>query len=159
MPQIFGFASWRQGLVLDRRLSNSVAGIADVVRLGLRLVNREPGAEARTLLDRLCEQAAVDGSALDGYGAEVHGHLEVAASVAAGLADVGVASEPAALAYGLGFLPLSVERFDLALTPRLSSSPETQALTRVLRSPWLRGQLASIAGYDASPCGEEVAPS
>ena len=43
------------------------------------------------------------------------GRLQVASSIAAGLADAGVASEPAALAYGLGFVPFAEERFDLVI--------------------------------------------
>ncbi len=43
------------------------------------------------------------------------GHLQVASAIAAGLADAGVASEPAALAYGLGFVPLAEEHFDLVI--------------------------------------------
>ena len=45
-----GFASWREGLVV--RPGAGVRGLDDVARQGLRLVNREPGAQARTLLDR-----------------------------------------------------------------------------------------------------------
>jgi molybdate-binding protein len=39
----------------------------------------------------------------------------VAAAIAAGLADAGVASEPAALAYGLAFVPLASEHVDLVI--------------------------------------------
>ena len=68
-------------------------------------MNREPGAEARSVLDRELAAAGIDASQLPGYGTQATGHLEVAAAIAAGLADAGIASEPAALAYGLAFLP------------------------------------------------------
>ena len=77
--------------------------------------------------------------------------------IAAGVADVGVASEPAALAYGLAFVPLTQERFDLVIPAGYAGSREVQAMVRVLSSPWLRDQLASLPGYDASRCGEPVA--
>src|SRR5436190_1971177 len=48
--EVVGFASWREGLVV--RPGAEVRGLDDVARQGLRLVNREPGAQARTLLDR-----------------------------------------------------------------------------------------------------------
>ena len=48
--EVVGFASWREGLVV--RPGAQVRGLDDVARQGLRLVNREPGAQARTLLDR-----------------------------------------------------------------------------------------------------------
>ena len=66
-----------------------------------------------------------------------------------GVADVGVASEPAALAYGLAFVPLTQERFDLVIPAAQAGSREVQALLRVLSSPWLLDQLASLPGYDA----------
>jgi DNA-binding XRE family transcriptional regulator len=48
--EVVGFASWREGLVV--RPGTHVRGLGDVARQGLRLVNREPGAQARALLDR-----------------------------------------------------------------------------------------------------------
>ena len=151
-----GFASWRQGIVLRADLAGRVAHLGDVARLGLRVVNREPGAEARALLERACGDAGVDLADLPGAASEVHGHLEVAAAIGSGLADAGVASEPAALAFGLGFVPLTEERFDLVVGPGLADCPEVHALRRVLASPWLRGQLAAIPGYDVGPLGEEA---
>jgi len=149
-----GFARWRQGLLIRPELEATVGNIADAARIGLRLVNRERGAAARTLLESTAESAGVNLTAMAGYESEVHGHLEVASAIAAGLGDIGVASEPAALAYGLGFLPLSEERFDLAIPPGLADTLEVKALLEVLTSPWLRTQLNHLAGYDASSCGE-----
>jgi putative molybdopterin biosynthesis protein len=127
------------------------------VSAGLRLVNREPGAEARRVLDRELARIGVSGSALAGYDATATGHLEVAAAVAAGLADAGVASEPAALAYGLAFVPLAAERFDLVIPAGQTGTREVQGLLRVLSSSWLLGQLASLPGYDVTQCGERIA--
>jgi len=81
----------------------------------------------------------------------------VAAAIAAGLADAGVASEPAALAYGLAFIPLAAERFDLVIPADQTGSREVEALLKVLSSRWLLDQLASLPGYDPGRCGEHVA--
>jgi molybdate-binding protein len=94
---------------------------------------------------------------LPGYHTRATGHLQVAAAAAAGLADAGVASEPAALAYGLGFVPLAAERFDLVIPARHATSREVEALRRVLASPWLLVQLGCLPGYDPGRCGEPVA--
>jgi len=80
--------------------------------------------------------------------------LQVAAAIAGGLADAGVSSEPAALAYGLDFIPLAQERFDLLLPAKHAASREVQGLLKVLTSPRLLAQLASLPGYDADRCGE-----
>ena len=155
--EVIGFCSWREGLVLRPELSDGVAGIGDVARRGLRLVNREPGAEARSLLDRELAGLGAEPSGLPGYGTQAAGHLQVAEAIAAGLADAGVASEPAAMAYGLAFVPLAVEYFDLVIPAGHAGSREVQALVRVLSSRWLLDQLASLPGYDPSRCGERIA--
>lgn len=155
--EVLGFASWREGLVLRADLAGTVGGLADAARGGLRLVNRERGAEARRVLDREAARLGIAAETLHGYGTRVTGHLQVAAAIAAGLADTGVASEPAALAYGLAFVPLAAERFDLVIPARQAGSREVQALRRVLASPWLISQLDSLPGYDSSRCGDHVA--
>ena len=150
--EVVGFASWREGLVV--RPGAEVRGLDDVVRRGLRLVNREPGAQARTLLDRERLRLGLEPSQLTGYESLAAGHLQVAAAIVGGLADAGVSSEPAALAYGLDFIPLAEERFDLLLPSKHAASREVQGLLKVLTSPWLLAQLASLPGYDAARCGE-----
>ena len=150
--EVVGFASWREGLVV--RPGAEVRGLDDVARRGLRLVNREPGAQARTLLDRERLRLGLEPAQLTGYDSLAAGHLQVAAAIVGGLADAGVSSEPAALAYELDFIPLAEERFDLLLPAKHAASREVQGLLKVLTSPWLLAQLASLPGYDAARCGE-----
>ena len=150
--EVVGFASWREGLVV--RPGAGVRGLDDVARQGLRLVNREPGAQARTLLDRERLRLGLEPSQLPGYDSLAAGHLQVAAAIVGGLADAGVSSEPAALAYGLDFISLAEEHFDLLLPAKHAASREVQGLLKVLTSPWLLAQLASLPGYDAARCGE-----
>jgi molybdate-binding protein len=152
--QVVGFTAWREGLVVAPRLRAAVTGLDSIARHRLRLVNREPGAEARRLLDRERVRLNLEPGDLIGYGTQASGHLQVASAVAAGLADAGVASEPAARAYGLAFVPLAHERFNLVIPAEHAASREAQALLKVLTSPWLLAQLASIPGYDNATCGE-----
>ena len=154
---VIGFCSWREGLVLRPEQAAHVGDVAGVVSASLRLVNREPGAEARRVLDRELARLGVSGPGLAGYDTTATGHLEVAAAIAAGLADAGVASEPAALAYGLAFVPLTSERFDLVIPAGQAGTREVQGLMRVLSSSWLLGQLAGLPGYDVTQCGERIA--
>jgi len=155
--EVIGFSAWREGLVLGPAAADGVTGVADVASRGLRLVNREPGAEARRVLDRELGRAGIDGEQVAGYRTMAAGHLQVADAMAAGLADAGVACEPAALAYGLAFIPLAAERFDLVIPAEHAASREAQALIKVLASRWLIDQLASLPGYDPSSCGQHLA--
>ena len=155
--EVIGFCSWREGLVLGPGLAGQVTGLGDVAQRGLWLVNRENGSEARRVLDRELARLGIDAAGVCGYATQATGHLQVAAAIAAGLADAGVASEPAALAFGLPFVPLAAEHFDLVIPADQAASREVQGLLRVLSSRWLLDQLASLPGYDPARCGEHVA--
>jgi putative molybdopterin biosynthesis protein len=156
---VFGFTAWREGIVLRPELRPAVTGLAAIARQGLRIVNREPGAEARRLLDAECRRLGLVPDDLPGYDTQAAGHLQVAAAVSGGLAAAGIASEPAARAYGLAFVPLADENFTLVIPAEHTASREVQALFKVLSSPWLLAQLASLPGYDAASCGERLAAS
>jgi len=151
-----GFTAWREGLVLRPELRPGVTGLGAIAKHRLRIVNREPGAEARRLLDAERERLGLAPEDLAGYDTQATGHLQVASAVAAGLADAGVASEPAATAYGLAFIPLAEEQFSLVIPVEHTASREVQALFKVLSSPWLLAQLASLPGYDAATCGDRI---
>ena len=155
--QVVGFSRWREGLVLAPHAADGIAGVADAAGRGLRFVNRGLGAEARELLDRQLRSAGIDATTLPGYSTAAAGHLQVAEAIAAGLADIGVACEPVALAYGLAFIPLASEQFDFVIPTQQGTSREVQALMRVLTSRWLHDQLASLPGYDPSSCGQHIA--
>ena len=138
-------------------MAHRVGGLADLAGTGLRLVNREPGAEARELLDSQLTLAGIDPQDVAGYDSSVAGHLLVASAVAAGTGDAGVTIEPAALAYGLDFTPFAEERSLLALPRSLLDTSEVQALLRVLATPAVQGQLAGLPGYThIAHCGERV---
>jgi len=154
--EVVGFTAWREGLVLRPELAPVITGVDSLVKDARRVVNREAGAEARRLLDRELSRLGIDRAELPGYDTRAGGHLQVASAVAARLADAGVASEPVARVYGLDFVPLADERFDLVLPGAHLGSREVQGLLKVLASPWLLAQLASLPGYDLASCGDRV---
>ncbi|MGA8208066.1 MAG: substrate-binding domain-containing protein [Candidatus Dormiibacterota bacterium] len=151
-----GFASWREGLLLkpDRHLK--VNSLATAARERLRWVNREPGAQARNLLDLELAALGIKGPELPGYASEAQGHLQVASAVAVGLADVGIATEPAALAYGLRFVALSDEECVVQVARDRLESPEVRLLLLVLGGPQLHRELSALPGYDPAILGAEL---
>jgi molybdate-binding protein len=80
-----------------------------------------------------------------------------AVTLDASAAMLHAASEPAALAYDLAFIPLAAERLDLVIPAGQVSSREVQGLLKVLSSAWLLDQLASLPGYDPGRCGVPIA--
>jgi molybdate-binding protein len=87
---------------------------------------------------------------------EASGHLEVAQAVAMGAADSGIATRDAAIAYGLPFLPLAEERYDLVLRGESESDPRVQRFLNNLTTSSFRRELSAL-GYDVSNAGERVA--
>ncbi len=152
-----GFASFREGLAVAQRHQGRVRDLRDVVSEGLRIANREPGSEARRLLDEQLDRLGLDPSQLAGYDTDCTAHLLVASAVGSGLADVGVTTEPAALAFDLDFISWQQEISELHVPRSLMGGVEVRALLDVLGSRELPRQLAALDGYDADPCGRVLA--
>lgn len=74
------------------------------------MVNRNQGSGTRVLIDRL-----LAGARPAGYWNQPNSHNAVAASIAQGRADWGIAIRPVAEALGLGFLPVADEHYDFAV--------------------------------------------
>lgn len=155
--EVVGFASWREGLAVHPRHRGAVRDLSDLVRLGLRIANREQGAEARRLLDAELSRLKIDPAQLAGYGSVASGHLLAASGVAAGMVDAAVVCEPAALAYGLEFIAWQQELSELHIPRSLASSTEVRALLDVLAGRELPAQLGALDGYDPEPCGRILA--
>jgi putative molybdopterin biosynthesis protein len=102
------------------------AALADPETL---MVNRNQGAGTRTLIDGLLK-----GTRPPGYWNQPRSHDAVAASVAQGRADWGVAIRPVAEACGLGFLPLTDEHYDFAVTGALEKAELIEAFEAALRA-------------------------
>lgn len=149
-------ARWEAGLVLRAGGTPRVRGAADLARHGLRLVTREAGAGAQRLLERELRAAGHPLGLARGARLRVSSHLDVARAVAMGAADTGVASRDAALAFGLRFVPLAEERYDLALPVSALADARLLRLLDVLTSAGFRREL-SVLGYDVSCSGERIA--
>ena len=92
-----------------------LAGIEDLARPGVRYVNRQRGAGTRVLLDYELGRRGISPDAIDGYAREEPTHLAVAAAVAAGRGDAGLGIMAAARAFGLDFVPVTREPYDLVV--------------------------------------------
>lgn len=146
-------AQIEEGLAVRPGNPKGLRGVADLARKGVRLVNRDPSAGARRLLDRLLEAEGLHGKDVEGYQTCAPGHLDAAHAVASGAADAAVVTCASALALGLDFLPLATERFDLALPKEWLRDPRVSRLLDTLTSSDFRRELASIGGYGTQRCG------
>jgi putative molybdopterin biosynthesis protein len=150
---VVNFARWELGLATAPGNPLAIGGFADLERPGLRIVNREPGSGARAALDQAIADLGLHSGRIAGYEFEVGGHLEVAAAIAAGLADVGVTIRVGADAYGLHFLPHREERYDLVIMADDAESAPVKAILDALNSRRLAREVSQLCAYDTSQMG------
>jgi putative molybdopterin biosynthesis protein len=134
-----------QGLVYrkgDARFEGR--GVEDAVEAACNdascvMVNRNAGSGTRVLVDQQLGPRRPPG-----YGVQTKSHNAVAAAVAQGRADWGIAIDTVARQYGLAFTPLKEERYDfLVPTQRLDRTP-VRAFRALLDDPAVRKELCEL---------------
>ncbi len=147
----------RIGIVVAKGNPKNISGIRDFLREDVIIVNRTKGSGIRVYLDtRLREIVAEEGRSFDevvkginGYLYEVKTHTAVAAAVAHGRADAGIATEIAAKLYDLDFIPLTWEKYDfLVLKDRLEKEHVKRFIEGLKRGD-IRELIDSTPGYRA----------
>jgi len=140
-----------QGLIVARGNPHRLQTLADASRRGLRMVNRQRGSGTRGLIDQLLAANGLRPGDVDGYAHEEFTHEAIAATVAAGQADVGFGIEAAAARYDLGFVPLIWERYGFVMRRTTASSVEGKAFLARLSGNTFRQRLIAMPGYEPLP--------
>jgi molybdate-binding protein len=143
-----------QGLIVAPGNPKRIMQLADLTRPGMRFINRQRDSGTRILLDRLLQEAGIDGAAIPGYDNEEHTHAAVGAHVAGNLADAGLGIEAAAAQLKLGFIPIATERYFFAIHKDALERPEGKVLLELLRSGAFRAALAALHGEREHRTGE-----
>ncbi len=143
------------GFVVPKGNPKGVRSFKDLLRDDILFINRNQGSGTRTYIDiglrRVAEeeglsfQEVVD--RVRGYWNEVRTHTGVAAAVAQGRADVGVAIKYAADLHGLDFIKLGQEIYDIAVSAVSLTKPPVKALIELLRSGEFGNVLKRFSGY------------
>jgi putative molybdopterin biosynthesis protein len=89
------------------------------------------------------------GARPDGYWNQPRSHNAVAAAVAQGRADWGVAIAPVAREYGLGFIPLAEEHYDFAVVADRRTRPAVAAFLKALADPEVHDLLRNLGFHPA----------
>jgi molybdate-binding protein/DNA-binding transcriptional regulator YhcF (GntR family) len=144
------------GLITPAGNPQGLQSLGDLARPDVRLVNRQPGSGTRVWLDAQLKSLGISPESVPGYEREEFTHLAVAHAVDQGEATVGLGIHAAASAYGLGFLPLTQERYDLVFPEATWNAPAAQALVKVIRSSHFKEAVVALGGYDTSETGRET---
>ena len=151
--RVVTFAQWEEGLVVAPGNPKKIQKIEHLAKKNVRFANREPGSGSRALLDEMLGVEGVRAGQIEGYHRISYGHLAAAYSVASGEADCCLATRSAARTFGLDFVPLRHERYDLVMRKQTVEMPAAQAFLDVLQRATLRRRLEVLAGYDTTRTG------
>ena len=142
----------RQGLMVPTGNPKNITGIADLQ--GVRYVNRQKGSGTRILIDYLVKQQGIDSAEIIDYEREEFTHTAVAAAIAAGTADAGMGIFSASKIYGLDFIPVCNEQYDLLIAEEAMELEMVKMLLEVLKSEEFALRLYKLGGYTLSNPGE-----
>ena len=146
----------RLGLIVPPGNPGGLTGLADLTRPGLRFVNRQRGAGTRVWLDAQLRRLGIPAASIAGYEREAATHEDVARAVAEGRADVGLGIEASALSYGLGFVFLATEPYDLVIPAEMWDTAPVQALATWLNTEDAHAVIAGLGGYETGDTGQMV---
>jgi molybdate-binding protein/DNA-binding transcriptional regulator YhcF (GntR family) len=153
--RVVTLAEREQGLMVKPGNPLGIDGLEALARPGVRFCNRQLGSGTRTLLDYHLRRARLDAQDIAGYATAAPNHMAVAAAVAEGQADAGLGLEAAARAYGLGFVPLARERYDLVVPEAARECAQVSLLLGILALPQFQAMVRELGGYDTSHTGDE----
>lgn len=141
------------GLILPNGNPLALQGMKDLQKPGVRFVNRQAGSGTRVWLDAQFHRLKIDPAAISGYAEEKMTHSEIARAISKGQANAGVGVETAALSFGLDFILLTTERYDLVIPEEKWDHKPIQAFKKWLDNDKAKNAIGSLGGYDTSQTG------
>jgi len=151
---LFTLTFRQQGLLVGPNNPKNLRDISDLARDDVVFANRQSGSGTRLWLDRQLKKIGIPVTEVDGYGSEMNTHLQVGQAVMEGKADTGLGIFAAARRYGLDFIPLFEERYDLVMPSSRTNEPGLQPLLAYLSSAALQKGITELGGYDTSHTGD-----
>ncbi len=147
--EIYGGYVREIGFVVAPGNPKGITGFEDLLRQDVIFVNRVKGSGIRTYIDLQLKKIGIKDpeKQIRGYTYQAKTHTAVAAAVAQGRANVGVAIGYVARLYGLEFIPLAEEHFDLAIRKDRLSKQSVKILLETLRSPEFAERIREMPHY------------
>lgn len=144
-----------QGLLVAPGNPRRIGGLADLARRDVTFVNRGRGTGTRLWLDRELGRLGIGPAQVRGYGGVAGTHYEVAEWIAQGRADVGLGVMAAARQWGLDFVPLFEERYELVMPEAEYEGVLLRPVLDFLQTAGCRRVIGGLAGYRVALTGEE----
>jgi putative molybdopterin biosynthesis protein len=144
---------WReQGIIVKKGNPQNINGVEDFTRDDVSIINRQPGAGTRVLLDYLLKERGILPEQVKGYWRQSITHFDAANRVAAGLASATIAIRVAALSrtsseFELSFIPITVEPYELVIPEKYLDHKGIIALIKAIEDCEWRTQVEKMGGY------------
>jgi excisionase family DNA binding protein len=142
------------GFLVAAKNPLGIHGFEDLARKEVRFINRQKGAGTRVLLDYYLKKLRIPTSEIKGYDKEVYTHLEVGISVLSKESDVGIGTIAVSKFFGLSFIPITTESFDMILDQSTFFEKGVQAFVEVLNSDGFRKRITKLGNYDFKNSGK-----
>jgi putative molybdopterin biosynthesis protein len=152
--EVITLAYRTQGLLLVTGNPKGIKKVLDVANPNVRFVNRNLGSGTRLWFDAELRKLKIPVETINGYEKIVKTHSEAAALIETGKADATLGLQAAAHQYGLDFIPLFEERYDLVL-PR-ENEKILAPMLEYLQTTTFRTELNALTGYNSAHSGEQV---
>ncbi|MGB9729056.1 MAG: molybdopterin biosynthesis protein [Thermoprotei archaeon] len=145
-----------QGFIVEKGNPLGISGFEDLLKPNIRFINRNKGSGTRALIDmKLRELAFLKNvsfqeltNMIRGYYTEAKTHSGVAAAIAQGRADVGVAIKSVADAYDLDFIPIGEEFYDFLIPIDRLEKTSVKKFINTLKSQEFANELQKrLSGY------------
>jgi putative molybdopterin biosynthesis protein len=147
-------ANRRMGLIVAPGNPLQIDQLVDLARPGVQFINRQQGSGTRVWLDAQLRRLSIDPRQIAGFKDERMTHSAVARAVAEGKADAGLGLETAAQAYGLSFVFLNLERYDLVMLAETARQSPVQQFVGWLASAEGKQFVDQRVGYDSQVSGQ-----
>jgi putative molybdopterin biosynthesis protein len=142
------------GFLVAAKNPLGIHGFEDLARKDVTFINRQKGAGTRVLLDHNLKRLRIPASQIPGYEKEVYTHLEVGLSILSKEANVGIGTIAVSKFFGLSFIPITTESFDMILDQATFFEKGVQALVEVLNSEEFRKKITKLGNYDFKNSGK-----
>lgn len=143
-----------QGIMTVQGNPKQISGISSLKNSDIPYINRQKGSGTRILFDYLLKKEGIHFSEIAGYDHEEFTHTEVALQIAQGLADAGMGIYSAASLYGLDFIPICNEQYDLLIPDHAWETEMVQEFLNILKSREFAQKLTEMGGYTLENPGE-----
>lgn len=148
------WAKREQGLVVAAGNPLKIGRLSDLKKSKVRVILRQSGAGSYLLFLQLLSQDGINLDHLKVVQPAAQAESDIASAILDGRADAGLAVRAVARQFHLDFIPLTVERLDIAvLRPSYFDAP-WQALMSFTRKPAFLRYAKTLAGYDIKEMGK-----